>query len=71
MKNMFGLAGILILLKSADGMILFYSLIFTDAAKVDTWTAVKGVLGTLVILYFLFIITKIVLKWIYFVPDPE
>lgn len=71
MKNVFSIVGILLLLKSIEGMIPFYSLIFTEATELDISTIIKGVLGTAIILYFLFIIAKMILKWIYFVPDPE
>jgi hypothetical protein len=73
MKNIFGIVGILIFLKSIEGMIAFYSLAFFDAGKIDIWTATEGVVGTAVGVYLLFSIIKWIVKIVtfWYNPDPK
>lgn len=73
MKNVFGLFGILFLLKQAEGILKFYTLAFTDATRIDAWTATQGVLGTAIMGYLLYAISKLAFKVItfWYNPDPN
>ncbi|RZJ66347.1 MAG: hypothetical protein EOO47_25430 [Flavobacterium sp.] len=73
MKNVFGVFGVLFLLKQAEAIFKFYSLAFTDVAKIDMWTATQGVLATAIIGYLLYTLIKFAVKVInfWYNPDPN
>jgi hypothetical protein len=73
MKNVFGIFGILFLLKQLEGMLQFYTLVSTDAAKINTWIAIQGCLCTAIICYLLYSIGKFAYKVIafWYNPDPN
>lgn len=71
MKSGLGLIGVLLLLKSLEGMLNFYRLIFNDVSEISFWIAFEGVIGTTIVFYFLMSIAKLIWKWISYVPEPE